>query len=112
MVKLAKDIAPEHAGFWLLRIKVGDGGCGVPDAQNTEGAVRSALAKYVDGYWADDTASGPAIACKLAIRRAYRVRSARRPASGVALTGVDLGTPVASGAMRWSARARMIGAAA
>lgn len=34
------------------------------------------------------------------------------PASGVALTGVDLGAPAAGGAMRWSTRARMIGAAA
>lgn len=34
------------------------------------------------------------------------------PGSGVVLAGVDLGAPAATGAMRWSGRARMIGAAA
>jgi hypothetical protein len=34
------------------------------------------------------------------------------PGPGVALTGVDLGAPAATGAMHWSGRARMIGAAA
>jgi hypothetical protein len=63
----------------LLHIQIGDGGTGLPEPDD-QGPLRTAFIDHVDRYWADDTASGRALGCALAIRRAYRMRSVWQPA--------------------------------
>jgi hypothetical protein len=64
----------------LVRIQVGDGGSGVPEPEDKGDLLRAVFIEHVDRHWAGDTASGRALVCELAVRRAVRVRSAWRPA--------------------------------
>ena len=64
----------------LVRIQVADGGSGVPDPRDKGDVLRSVFVEHVDRHWAGATDSGRALVCELAVRRAFRVRSAWRPA--------------------------------
>lgn len=64
----------------IVRIQVGDGGSGVPEPEDKSDALRAVFVEHVDRHWAGETGSGRALVCELAVRRAFRLRSAWRPA--------------------------------
>ncbi|HTJ67927.1 MAG TPA: GPP34 family phosphoprotein [Actinospica sp.] len=64
----------------LVRIQVGDGGSGVPEPEDKADALRAVFVEHVDRQWAGETDSGRALVGELAVRRAFRLRSAWRPA--------------------------------